>query len=217
MNTLYGVAWWLLMSVSVAAQTSKPANRTSHPVDLPLQRCPNVLVYHRGAADSFALPIDPAHPGVSLAALLSTGNSVAYDDARCDVWFGDTFYLDSCVICSDLCSATVEITMRSCGAGRDCNDEITIGQAPFGKGGAGFVLSQSAIDPNGCPDDEEPVDTTNETKRTHKVPGPVVVKRIALDLPKLRELVCKRKVTALDVLVQDDQIIDSMRLIVTRP
>lgn len=217
MKTLYVVAWWVLASLSLSAQTARPANRTSQPVELRLQRCPNVVVYQRGIADSFASPTDPVHPSVPLAALLSTGTSAAYDDARCDVWFGDTFRLDKCILCSEVCSATLEITMRTCGAGQDCNDEITVGQAPFGKGGAGFMLSQTATDPNGCPDDAEPADMTNETQRRQKVAGPVVVKRIALDLLKLRELVCQRNVTALDVFVQDDHNVDSMRLIITRP
>lgn len=230
MKKLIAVLGLLFVSVSSFGQIARNPVVIGEPVDFPNGRCHNVVIYQRGIADNFALPADPVYPSAALATLLAGGPHVAYDQGNCDVWFGDTFNLDSCVLCGDICSVVLEITLRSCGSSLDCNDEITVGQAPFGKGGAGFVVTQTPVNSGGCPGGtggggSHSTDTA-ATGRAMARPaspspaltqGPTVVKQIPLDLPKLRELVCKRKITALDVFVQDDQVIDSMRLIVTRP
>jgi hypothetical protein len=219
MKKLIAVLGPLVLSVPLFAQIVRQPP-IGDPVDLPNARCHNVVIYQRGIPDNFMPPTDPVYPSAPLAALLAGGPHVAYDQPSCDVWFGDTFNLDSCVLCGDICSATLEITLRSCGSTLDCNDEITVGQAPFGKNGAGYVVTQTPVNSAGCGGG-----THNNTGRMARAasasaattPGPVVVKQVPLDVNKLRELVCKRKVTALDVFIQDDQIIDSMRLVITRP
>lgn len=227
MKKLIAVLGPLMLSVPLFAQIVRQTP-IAEPVDYPVPpRCHNVVVYQRGLPDNFALPIDPVYPSAPLAAMLAGGPHVAYDQASCDVWFGDSFNLDGCVVCGDLCGAMLEITLRGCGSSLDCNDEITVGQAPFGKGGAGVLLWQGKVNTAGCsgtggsqPNDHSQGSAGLTGKRAASpasTPGAILVKQIPLDLDKLRELVCKRRVTALDVFIEDDEIVDSMRLVITRP
>ncbi len=196
------------------------------------RRCPTVIVYEGGIADNFQLPADPTHRSLALDAFLQATAipqfpPVGYDEnGECDHHFGDSFKIDSCTICCGICSATLEITMHGCGSGLDCNDSITVGQAPFNNGG-GMVLWNGYVNGTGCPGGPGgPIDTplpTNTRAKADSAPkGPVVgsatiVKKIELDPRKLEELVCERKVKYLDVYIQDDQVIDSMRLVITKP
>ena len=58
---------------------------------------------------------------------------------------------------------------------------------------------------------------TNAAKRPNTTVQPTIVKKIELDPRKLEELVCDRKMRYLDVYIQDDQVVDSMRLVITKP
>lgn len=220
--------------LSAAEQTSPQQTRTTRtiPVAIVETRCPTVVVYERGIADAFQSPADPAFPSLALDAFLHgtpVRPIVAYDEGYCDHYFGDTFKLDECVVCCGICSATLEITMHGCGSGLDCNDTLIVGEAPFGRGGVGYIIWSGYIDPTPCPTgggtgpDDIPDAATDRARpntdsraQPSSVP-PTVVKTFALDPRKIAELICKRKVTSLDVFVQDDQIIDSMRLIITKP
>jgi hypothetical protein len=203
------------------------------PVQFVEQHCPTVIVYQRGTADSFLNGPDPVYPSLALDAFLQSTAipgfpPVAYDEnSGCDHAFGDSFKLDACVFCCGICSATLEITLRGCGSSLDCNDSITVGQAPFGVGGVGYVLWNGYVDPNGCPNNP-PIDTngppptelrrtTDNARRVGGFPSPTIVKTISLDPRKVAELICQRKISTLDVYIQDDQSVDSMRLIITKP
>jgi hypothetical protein len=214
---------------NTAAQTTAVPTRIIRavPVEIVERRCPTVIVYERGVADAFAPGIDPVYPSLALDTLLQTGRPVAYDDvSECDHWFGDSFKLDACVVCCGICSATLEITMRACGSAADCNDVITVGQAPF-TGTGGYVIWKGLVDPNGCPGGTGPIPDEVPDPAADRVapppPGrivtvpPTIVKTIHLDPRKLSELICKRKIDTLDVFIQDDRIVDSMRLIITKP
>ena len=218
------------IAMSLAAQVAQTPARAVRPdgaTDTQLH-CPTVIVYERGIADNFGGGTDPVAPSLALDALLQTGTAVPYDaPAGCDVWFGDSFKVDDCVFCCGICSATLEITMQTCGSSLDCNDAITVGQAPFS--GTGFILWQGLADPNGCPGgpgpgDPLPVDINpaadrapaGAARRTTGQTGSVT-RRIPLDPRKLQALVCEKKVRSIDVFVQDDRRIDSMRLIITKP
>jgi hypothetical protein len=211
-----------LLSFNAAAQTQITTDQA------PRRCCPTVIVYELGAADNFALPADAVHPSLALdtflqATALPNLPPIAYDEGTsCDHHFGDSFKLDSCTFCCGICSATLEITMHGCGSGLDCNDSITVGQAPFNHGGV--VLWNGYVNGTGCPNDpaNPPIDQTPRpdvaapTRRTG-MGTPPIVKKIELDPRKLEELICDRKVRYLDVYIQDDQVVDSMRLVITKP
>ena len=234
MKTMLLILGFLMTGLSpvspAVAQEPPSSARTTNPVAVELverqSQCPTVIVYQGGKADNFAPGIDPVHPSLALDALLQGHlpghNPVAYDDATdCDHWFGDSFKLDACVFCCGICSATLEITLRGCGSGLDCNDTITVGQAPF-SGAGGYVLWSGLIDPNGCPGggtpgDLELPDIELKSSDRPRASGPTIVKTIVLDPRKVADLICERKITYLDVFVQDDRIVDSMRLIITKP
>lgn len=222
-----------LLSVppAIAQKAASPAPPIRPiPVVIVEQLCPTVIVYQRGVADNFLSGPDPVNPSLALSAFLtSIANPsfppVAYDEnANCDHPFGDSFKLDSCVFCCGICSATLEITLRGCGSALDCNDSITVGQAPF-NGPGGYVLWNGYIDPNGCPngpigpDDPPPTESkrTAAYARGPTSPSATIVKTIPLDPRRIAELICQRKIATLDVYVQDDQSVDSMRLIITKP
>ena len=226
---------WVLMllCLNAVAQTRAPLPNPT-PVPIPIDRvqyrCPTVIVYENGLADNFALPADPVHPSLALDAFLQATAipglpPVAYDEnGECDHHFGDSFKIDSCNICCGICSATLEITMRGCGGSIECNDSITVGVAPFNTAG-GVVLWNGYVNGIGCPGDPGPV-PVNPTKpdvnaaTTKRPSGPIsptIVKKIELDPRKLEELICERHIHYLDVYVQDDQVIDSMRLVITKP
>lgn len=217
----------------VVAQTPPPPRPIT--VENP-ERCPRTIIYQRGNADGFAPGIDPVHPSLALSTFLTSAAmpghpDVAYDDASdCDHHFGDTFDLDECVLCCGVCSATLEITLRGCGSALDCNDSITVGQAPFNAGG--YVVWNGYINGAGCPgggpvgpNDPPPLSdlargaTKTQTARLANggTSASTVVRTIQLDPRKLAELVCKRHVNQLDVYIQDDQVVDFMRLIITKP
>ena len=218
------IIWWLLAVLSIPLAAQVRIDTTQH-------RCPTVIVYEAGVADNFALPADAVHPSLALDAFLQATAipgypPVAYDEnGNCDHHFGDSFKIDSCNICCGICSATLEITMRGCGGSIECNDSITVGQAPFNTGGV--VLWNGYVNGTGCPNDPGPspvnptrpdvASTTRRPDNPTTSASPVIVKKIELDPRKLEELVCERHIRYLDVYIQDDQIVDSMRLVITKP
>ena len=219
-----------LLAWSAFAQTTTKGRVVAVPLDVVERRCPRVITYEGGVADNFAPGVDPAYPSLALDAYLHTSTQpvVQYDDqTNCDHWFGDSFRVDECVICCGICSAQLEVTLKSCGSGLDCNDSITIGQAPF-NAGPGFVIWSGYVDPNPCPNPGGggvgPIDvpaTDRVTEAAKRAPmtttTQTVTRTFSLDPRKVMELVCEKKVRSLDVLIQDDRIIDSMRLIISRP
>ena len=196
---------------------------TPRPPEVPRNPCGTVVVYELGKADNFALPTDPTSPSLALDALLQTGHPKDYDAPECDRSFGDSFKLDPCVFCCGICSATLEITLRGCGSALECNDYIYVGQAPF-RGSGGYVLWEGYVNEPHCggttpggpvlPPDLE----SSQTRQTGRRPQQsVVVKKIELDPRKVAELICRREIDTLDIHVQDDQIVDSVRLVITKP
>ena len=225
----------VLVSLSAFAQT-KGRVVEQVPVEVVERRCPRVITYQGGVADNFAPGIDPAYPSLALDAYLHTSTQpiVQYDDAsNCDHWFGDSFKIDECVVCCGICTAQLEVTYRSCGSALDCNDSIVVGQAPFNAGGGpGYVIFSGYLDANPCvsggggggvgPVDVPSTDRASSAAmamaagRATATPQPVT-RTINLDPRKVMELLCEKKVRFLDVMIQDDRIVDSMRLIISRP
>lgn len=210
------------LSPAVAAPPPQEATAKQLTEDVPENQCRTVVVYELGKADSYAPGPDPVSPSLALDALLKTGHPVRYDEGTCDHFFGDSFKLDSCVFCCGVCSATLEITMHGCGSALDCNDYIYVGQAPF-RGAGGYVLWEGYVNEPHCegfnPGDVTGVDTVtiNSTARRPLPKPATVVKTIQLDPRKVAELLCEHKVSTLDIFIQDDQIVDSMRLVITKP
>jgi hypothetical protein len=212
------------------AQSQAPAMKEASAAQAPAVRtipdggnenpCHTVVVYELGKADNFAPGPDPVSPSLALDAMLQTGHPVRYDEGTCDHYFGDTFTLDPCVVCCGICSAALEITMHGCGSALDCNDYIYVGQAPFS--GAGYLLWGGYVTEPHCsgfnPSDPTIPDISSSSTSPRPLPLPAtVVKKIQLDPRKVAELLCERKVKTLDVFIQDDQIVDSMRLVITKP
>src|SRR5437763_15567569 len=100
---------------------------------------------------------------------------------------------------------------------------MTGGVGPFDNGGV--VLWNDYVNGSGCPNNPGPATVNPTTPDTARRPtdgpnvssAPVIVKKIELDPRQIEELVCERKIKYLDVYIQDDQVIDSMRLVITKP
>lgn len=216
------LAFSLLLPATNQAATAKRVAPGTVADDTPVNPCGTVVVYELGKADNFAPGPDPVSPSLALDALLHQGNQVRYDEGTCDHSFGDSFKLDPCVFCCGICSATLEITMHGCGSALDCNDYISVGQVPFNNPG-GFLLWGGYVSEPHCGGGGDPTlpdDIDSQMGRAQSTSKPVpatIVKTIQLDPRKVAELICERKIKTLDVYVEDDQIVDSMRLIITKP
>ena len=106
------------------------------------------------------------------------------------------------------------MTYRSCGSSLACNDSIQIGQAPFGAG----AIVNAQLYPPGCPNTaSQSTDTAASELRKTLTVGPTIVRRFPIDPAKLQALCARSAGTFfwLDVAIQDDTVVDSMRLIIT--
>ena len=158
-----------------------------------------------GVDDAFLLPADPVHRSPGLAAYLATRNPKSYDDTTIDRHFGDSFKLDECLICESMCAATLEIELQGSG-GLDCNDSLFVGEA------GGLAVYSQSIKPGGCEFQQVPSDTYAFWRVGLLEES--TVRTIDLDVGALQELVCNRGYRWLDVIVQDDHAVDSMRLVI---
>ena len=157
--------------------------------------CVYEMILTGGVDDAFALPADAVHRSPK-----------DYDDNAIDRHFGDSFKLDSCLICTQICSAKLEIELQG-GGGLDCNDSLFAGEA------GGFAVYSDYIYPGG--DCSGPGGNSSEIYQLWKRALVTTnVRTINLDVKALQELVCDRGYPWLDVVVQDDHAIDSMRLII---
>lgn len=165
--------------------------------------CAFETIFTGGADDAFALPADPVHLSPALGGYIFVRNPKTYDDTAIDRHFGDSFKVDQCLICSQICSAEIEIELQGSG-GLDCNDTLFIGQA------GGMAVYADTIHPGGCVA-EVPDDIMERWKQSVTTSS---VRTINLDVKTLQDLVCDLNYPWLDVIVQDDHAVDSIRLIV---
>ena len=103
------------------------------------------------------------------------------------------------------------------GCGLDCNDTITVGQAPF-SGTGSVVTSAQLYGPCPPPPPDGGTDTAATGRRLSAITtGGAVTKRFPLDVTKLKALCAKAKGSAfwIDIVVQDDTNVDSIKLILT--
>jgi len=165
--------------------------------------CPFETIHTGGVADAFAAPNDAIHPSPALTTFLASVSSKSYDDLAINHYFGDSFKLDECSICGQLCSVKVEIVFQGTG-GLDCNDTLFIGQA------GGAALFSGDLVPGGCNANEPPPITSP----THAAAVDITTKVIDIDPKAFQDLVCFQKYPWLDVITQDDHAVDSMRLVI---
>lgn len=165
--------------------------------------CAYEIIRPAGVADGFQLPADVRHPSPALAAYLQNRFPKDYDDMAADHHFGDSFKLDACTICDQLCSAVLEIELKGTG-GLDCNDSIFIGRA------GGTAVAFGPIYLSGCP--VGPEDPNTEFAVWKQALAGTFSRTITLDTKALQDLVCLEGYEWLDVIVQDDHGVDSMRL-----
>lgn len=167
--------------------------------------CAYEVIFTGGTADAYALPTEGRHPSPGLANYLFTRNPKDYDDPAVNRHFGDSFKLDACVICNQLCSAKLLIELQ----GNDslaCNDTIFIGRA------GGTALFSGPLNPSGCP--TTPDDPNHNLISWFEIVSDSLSRTIVLDEKQLQDLVCVEGYEWLDVIVQDDHTVDSMRLVV---
>lgn len=201
MRRLLIIAILMMVSLTSAAQISRnpcinfPCPCGQHctsPLDVPYcvpdaGSCSVTTSYLHGAMDAFAAPVDATTPSAALLAFLGPTRS-QYDTPGCNRHFGDSFQLATCLRCK-FCGAKVEIHLKPCN-GNASNDNYTIGVAPFGTAG---TIASGRIWPSGTP-----AETT-----------------LTIDLPasNLNQLFCKgKKQPTLDVYIEDDTIVDWVRL-----
>lgn len=156
----------------------------------------------------------------ALAAFVTSHPTKKYDETAADTWTADSFFVGHCQICETICEAEVEITYQSINGGDFCNDNIVIGIAPFNPGGV-VIAAESLYSPSCVIGPAEPVPSEVFNKRPAPAPSPVStspsgknVKRIPISAWALQSLCATGGSFAIDWLVQDDTIVDSIKLIV---
>ena len=210
--------WILLLSslipVTVLAQATRP---TLPPPPPPARQCRVTTTYQGGIPDNFAGGPDPRVWSPALTAYFSNKATRQYDEDGCDRYLGESFLINKCLICETLCQAEIEVTYKSCGSSLDCNDNITIGQAPF-NGTGGTIITSAPLYSPGCttptPDGVDTAPNPNRTVGTSITPN---TRRFPIDVTKLKALCARTKGASfwLDVVIQDDTNVDSMKLILT--
>ena len=183
----------LLITGIASAQVASKA-----PVDLapprPQARCTITTTYNKGNADNFAAPSDPTTPSPALAAFVANLHPVGYDVDQPNHAFADSFRLCAC----ETCGAKLEIVVKKT-TQRDTpsNDDIYVGVAPFASG-------------------QRIVDGRIWTNDNPEAPKTLTY---SLDPQKFAELICRLPPNDrwLDVYIEDDTVVDSMRLTITHP
>ena len=209
--------WFILLVLVITAGATAQVTST---IELPPRPpvCPITTIYQGGVTDNFGGGPDPAVWSPALSTYLSNKPNKRYDDPACDRWVGQSFLISKGCICEGICSAELEVIYKSCGSSLACNDSIQIGQAPFG---AGAIVS-AQLYPPGCTTTGgggtgPATDTVATEARKALTPGTTITKRFPIDVTKLKGLCAKSPGASfwLDVAIQDDTIVDSMKLIIT--
>lgn len=187
----------LILAGAAAAQTERVATEALAPPVVPQNRCTITTVYLKGNVDNFAPPADPTHPSPALTSFLASLHPVGYDVDQPNHAFGDSFRLCAC----ETCSATLEIRVKKT-TQRDnpANDDIYVGVAPFS---AAQRIIDGRIWTN---DNPEP-------------PKTLTYSFTPAQLQKFTQLTCHQPATDrwLDVYIEDDTVVDWMRLTITHP
>jgi hypothetical protein len=176
-------------ALTAAAQTERRIAFPPPPVAL---KCSITTTDTEGVADNFGGGIDPTTLSPALTAYLNANPPRSqYDQPGCDKHFGESFKVCSC----ETCGGRLEIVVRRCGSNMDTNDGFVVGVAPFNA--ATQRVAQGPVWAAGDP----------QTKTLF----------IPLPAAKLTEILCKNKTQWLDVYIQDDTIVDSMKLTILHP
>jgi len=201
-SRMVGLSLLVLLANTFAAQTRNPCKdfpcpcgeHCTAPADasfctLDAGDCAVTTSILHGKMDSFAPPDDPTSPSAALLTFLGATRS-QYDTPGCNRHFGDSFPIASCLQCK-FCGGKVEIHLKPCNDSDPTNDDYVVGVAPFG---AANTIASGRIWPTGTP-----AETT-----------------LVIDLPadKLNMLFCKgkKRPSTLDVYVEDDTIVDWVRV-----
>lgn len=177
----------VLTAGSALAQTASPNDSPVRP------GCTTTTTYVHGLQDNFAGGPDPTTPSPALAAFLAPlANPAAYDYQKPNNHFGDSFQICGC----KTCGGRLEVRVRRTNPPDTfINDGITVGVAPFSGTRVVSALVWAAGDP--------------------------AVKTLTfnLDPAKLNEILCAQNTNSpwLDVYVQDDTIVDYIKLTILHP
>lgn len=208
---------WVLFicSLSSAAAFAQPTPKNS-PQSLTSGTCRITATYQGGLVDNYGSVADPRVWSPALTTYMSGKPTRQYDEKACDKILGESFLINKCQVCEMLCTAEVEIRYKPSGCGLDCNDTITIGQAPFT--GSGTILASGQLYSPCPPPPPDGTDTTGTARQANlTTPGAAVTKRFPLDPVKVKALCAKAPGAAfwIDMVVQDDTNVDYIKLILT--
>lgn len=178
----------LLLSGAVGAQ--EPQLSTDRVPGPTSKGCTITTTYLKGNVDNFASPADPTTQSPALAQFLQPLNPAGFDVDQPNHNIGQSFALCSC----EICSAKLEIRVRIVSA-KDVypNDGYYVGVAPFTPA---LTVAKALIWQDG-----------------NLNPKTITVNLNPQQLAKL----CAANSKFLDVYVQDDTVVDWMRLTITHP
>jgi hypothetical protein len=180
-------------ATALGAQTTtiKPAEASIGVPSPP--KCSITLTDVEGIQDNFSGGIDATTLSPALTAYLAANPPKSqYDEPGCDKHFGESFPLCTC----ETCGARLEIRVRKCGTTVKLqdNDHWFVGIAPFTPG---LRVADGVVWAPGDP----------QTKTL----------TIPLSAAQLTKVLCGNKSQWLDVYIQDDTIVDSMKLVIQQP
>ena len=181
----------LILTFSALAMTlAAQEERKAIPSPQPIvSKCSITVTDVEGIPDNFGGTAEATTPSPALAAFLIAPTR-QYDGTGCDKRFGESFRLCTC----ETCGAKLEIQVRRCSPGAGSNDGYTVGIAPFTPGKR---VTDGLVWAAGDP-----------LTKTLTIP---------LSAADLTKVLCGNKSQWLDVYIQDDTIVDSMKLTILQP
>ncbi|HEU4886278.1 MAG TPA: hypothetical protein VFV49_00220 [Thermoanaerobaculia bacterium] len=181
-----------LWAVAAMAQTDeRRAVGQEGPLPPIVSPCSITTTDVEGRIDNFAGGLEPTSTSAALTAFLAAiPPRSQYDETGCDKKFGETFRVCTC----ETCGGQLEIRVRRCAPNAGSNDGYTIGIAPFGPG-------------------------KKVTGGTVWAPSDGLTKTLVIPLSAtdLNKVLCGNHASELDVYIQDDTIVDWMRLTLQHP
>ncbi len=215
---------WVLLSCSLVAASAFAQTRGGLPPPdfnniLPgppglVPMCRTTATYESGYADNFDETFfDFVVESPALATYLSDKSTKGYDERSCNRFFGGSFEVGKCQLCESLCSAELVITYRACeGTDLNCNDSVTVGRAPFTN--TGITAATAYLYGNNCGGVGGGTSSGPVLEYARYDPS-VLTKHVPLDVATLKAMCAQASGSTfwVDVVVQDDTVIDSMRLV----
>lgn len=181
-------------ATTLAAQTTTRVAPAEATIGVPAPpKCSITLTDVEGVVDNFGGGIDATTLSPALTAYLAANPPKSqYDQPGCDKHFGESFRLCTC----ENCGARLEIQVRKCGTPKPQqeNDHWYVGIAPFTPA---LRVADGVVWAAGDP-----------ATKTLVIP---------LSRAQLTKVLCGNNSQWLDVYIQDDTIVDSMKLIIQQP